>query len=298
MNKIEQLFKKSTLRNLLRNWLLDNPKLNPYEVKKPGIFRAFTSAFRVIPNFLIIGAGKSGTTSLYNNLIEHPNIYPASKKEIKYFSRFQHGRYRSHFPTKFLKFYITKICKKQFLTGEASTEYMFSKEAATRVHKNLLNVKLIVILRNPVDRTYSEYNDLVNYHNESKSFEDIIVRDIERLQIHDKKNENLFDEWNPNIVFSSLYVNHLKVWMNFFPREQFLILDNNNFKTDPQKVLNTTFEFLGLPSHKLKEIEKHNVGKYGKPTMDSLTRRKLIEFFKPYNERLYTFLGERFDWDG
>jgi len=85
----------------IRSWLLKHPQYHPVFFFRPGIWRIVTGPFRVLPDFIIIGAGKCGTTSLYNFLIQHPNIYPSKIKEVNYFGRRWTKWYRPNFPTVF-----------------------------------------------------------------------------------------------------------------------------------------------------------------------------------------------------
>ena len=84
-------------------------------------------------------------------------------------------------------------------------------------------------------------------------------------------------------------------WLKFFRREQFCITQNKDLSKNPQQVLDKIFEFLNLSSFQLKQEERWNVGKYEK--MKESTRKTLIDYFKPYNERLYKLLGQNFGWD-
>ena len=93
-----------SVKQRVSSWLIRHPKYHPSAMIKPGIMRVITGPFRVLPDFLIIGASKCGTTSLYNYLIQHPNIYPAKTKEVNYFGRYSTIWYRPNFPTVFLKY--------------------------------------------------------------------------------------------------------------------------------------------------------------------------------------------------
>ena len=108
---------------------------------------------RMLPDFVIIGAQKSGTSSLYDFVVQHPAILPAAKKELHYFSLgYKKGEYwyRLRFPIR---------ASQKLLSGEASPIYLFYPMVPGRMKKLLPDVKLIVILRNPVDRAYSHYHD-------------------------------------------------------------------------------------------------------------------------------------------
>ena len=120
------------------------------------------------PNFLIIGAQRCGTTSLYNYLIQHPQIVPSSKKEVHFFDlNFHLGQswYEKHFPE----------VSDNILTGEASPYYIFHPLCPKRIFDYDPSVKLIVILRNPIDRAYSHYRHIVRLGHEPLKFEDALI---------------------------------------------------------------------------------------------------------------------------
>lgn len=124
------------------------------------IIRWITAPLRTLPEFIIIGAQKAGTTSLYNYLIEHPSIFPAFKKEVLYFDvNYRKGIhwYKSFFPTTIFKFLISKYSNRRFITGEASPYYILYPHAAKRIHSTLPKVKIIILLRNPINRSFSQY---------------------------------------------------------------------------------------------------------------------------------------------
>ncbi len=117
-------------------------------------FRASTHSLRLMPDFIIIGAMRGGTTSLYSYLTEHPSIGSAYMKEIHFFDVFFNKGlywYRSQFPSSVQKYYAEHVQKRSFITGEASPYYLFHPHAPKRIAKTLPQVKLIVLLRNPVN---------------------------------------------------------------------------------------------------------------------------------------------------
>jgi len=289
---------------VFRSWLLNNPKLNPYRLSiDPGFFRVLTGMIRTLPNFLIIGAAKCGTTSLYDYLVQHPCIFSASRKEIGFFDDyFNMGLfwYRTHFPTSFKKFLKKLTGKQNFLTGEASANYLFHPHAAKRIFNTIPSVKLIVLLRNPVDRAYSFYNMQVKKGLEKLSFEEAIKSEEKRLEGEKEKilqNENYYS-YNYAIysyLARGIYVDQLKDWMKFFPNNQFLILHAKDLQMEPFKTINIVFEFLGLPHYEIKNLQKKNVGEYNQMNTD--IRKWLIDYFKPHNEKLYKLLNRDFGWD-
>lgn len=247
-----------------------------------------------LPDFLIIGAMKSGTTSLYHYLIRHPKIIPASRKEIHFFDvNFNKGIswYKSRFP-------LLSNSKADCLTGEASPYYMFHPHAPRRICRTLPQGKLIVILRNPVDRAYSQYGFIKGI--KASSFEKAIQKEKKRIN---KAKENMLRDENFNSSFyrrhsylsRGIYVDQLRAFKYYFRRNQILVLKSEDFFENPQHVLNRVCRFLELPKHNFTNFSVFNRRQYS--SMDPSTRKELVEFFKPHNKRLYKFLDEDFGWD-
>ena len=173
---------------MANNWLRQHPKLHMFYLQNR--FRTITSRMRGLPDFVIIGAQKSGTTSLYNFIIKHPTIAPASQRELHYFSgqyRFGEQWYRSNFPTNLSRRYFYKKTKQKLLSGEASPTYMFHPIASDRMKNILPDIKLIAILRNPVDRAYSQYHHNIRRNNETLPFEKAIELEEERCAVEKER---------------------------------------------------------------------------------------------------------------
>lgn len=268
-----------------------------------------TARWRVLPDFVIIGAQKSGTTSLYNFLIRHPAIAAASEKEIEYFStRHKHGElwYRSNFPIN-MSGHCSFKKKKQTnkpkrLTGEASPKYLFYPTVPDRMKSLLPDVKLIAILRNPVDRAYSHYHHYVRDNIESLSFEDAISTEEERCagggeQLIKDPDSDPCHYRRYSYLARGRYAEQLENWFRYYGREQFLILTTEEFYEDPQRILDQASAFLGLPPHPFQAmgLRNLNVGDYKEMSAD--TRKFLVEYFKSHNERLAKLLRCSFDWD-
>ena len=308
------------MRERLRIWLLEHPELNPYRFSvgltldpawtehpnKFSIGRAFqmaTSSIRTLPNFIIIGSSKSGTWAIHNYLLQHPDV-AYSARNIHFFEYAYSNKiswYKSHFPTKLYKSLVESIHKRKCLMSEHTSTYLHHPLIPQRVKDGIPDVKLIVSLRNPIDRAYSNYHMFVRIGTEKRTFEDAVFSEIKRIEII-KENDN-FQIKNPNfanhVLFNYLrhgtYVDKLENWLKFFRREQFCIVENKDLSKNPQQVLDKIFEFLNVPHFKLRQEERWNVGKYKK--MKESTRKTLEDFFKPYNERLYKLLGQNFSWD-
>jgi hypothetical protein len=243
--------------------------------KLAGVWRRATSRVRKLPDFIIIGAQRSGTSTLYEHIIRHPNVRSAFRKEVHYFDRhYERGLawYRAWFPV-------------HGFTGEASPSYLFVPEIPERVVAILPRVKLIAILRNPIDRAYSAYNRNVRLRRETRPFSEAIAG-------------------GPTLPFKYLergrYAEQLECWFKYYEREQLLVLSAEKFFADAPSVLGEVFKFLGLPSWDGDETVKNWVAKqynYSYDDMDAAMRAKLADYFRPHNERLHRLLGEKFGWD-
>ncbi len=256
----------------------------------PGI----TASSRVLPNFIIAGTVRSGTTSLYNYICNHPSVLPAAYDEIGFFdSNFQLGTmwYQSMFPTKKQMELVqekTNFC----LTGEDTPFYFWNKDAIKRISELIPNCKIIMIFRNPVDRAYSNYQLGKRENKEDLSFEKTI--EIEK-QIINKGTKNLNFSEPRTYLIKSLYSLQLKNWLTSFSKDQLYFLSTEQLSSKPNETMSGIFNFLGLPRHTLSEFKKEKKAIY--PEMNISTRNDLLEFFKPYNNELFSLIGNNFSWD-
>jgi len=289
-------FLKSNLKKLIGN----NSKI--YQLYSQPKFRALPAQLTSLPDFIIIGGMKCGTTSLYDFITRHPGILPAKKKEIHFFDEhYLWGKswYASNFPLLLDKKNLEIELQHRVLTGEATPNYMIFPFVPKRIKNLIPTVKLIAILRNPVDRTYSHYQHAIKKNHENLSLEDSIKIEEKRL---DSEKEKIFDQkYKPyhyryhTYLHKGHYEELLKNWYNEFPKDQILIVDSDKLKKNPKIVLNDIFTFLNLPSFIQINYNNLLVGKY--PEMNPSTRNWLIEYFKPHNQKLYKLLDRTFDWD-
>ena len=272
-----------------------------------SLYRAyceFAGPFHVLPDFIIFGVSRSGTTSLYQYLAQHPNIEPCVIKEPHFFDQYYDrgiNWYRMNFPSKWQKFIFTKLKNKKFITGEASGAYLQNPHAPKRIHNLNPNVKLILLLRNPVDRAFSHYKRKWKNGSEKLSFEEVIDQEQSRIEGEQEKmekNEKYYSHTYHRLSYitTGLYVIRLKRWLKYFSMKQILILQNEEFLLEPQKVYDKTLEFLDLPKWKLPTYEKFSKQRLSMD-MNPKTREKLLEYCRPFNEELYSLIGKKFDWD-
>jgi sulfotransferase family protein len=243
-----------------------------------------------LPDFVIIGGKKCGTTYLYQLLGQHPLVQPAASKELHFFDAlFEEGAdwYRQCFPAPRWE------DGKKTITGEASP-YMAHRYAPERMAQVVPQARLIALLRDPVERAYSDYQMVARKDREHKTFEEAIGLK-EPAQMGDRA---VLDE-DSEYLSRGVYVDQLLRWTQFFGREQLLVLKSEDFFENPEETLEVVLEFLGLPGWEPgdEELEggKRNEGGY-EEEMDPATRRRLEEYFEPYNKRLYEFLGKDFSW--
>ena len=258
-------------------------------------YYGITAKSRVLPDFLIIGAVRSGTTSLYYDICQHPSVKKAAYDEIGFFDDNYHlgeDWYRSLFPTK-KKMHEVKQNTGNAITGEDTPFYIWNEIACKRIAEVLPNVKLIAILRNPVDRAYSNYFLGVRHGNETKNFDHVIMKDIEFL---DSKIKMEFknSDYKKSHIAKGFYAKQLKKWFEHFEKKQIFITTTEELDNNPDIVLEQIFKFLELPNFSIKEIKRHKKSKY--PKMNEDVRKKLLNYFEPYNEELFELINQRFDW--
>jgi hypothetical protein len=261
-----------------------------------NLYRKCTARKRSLPNFIIIGAQRCGTTSLYRYLTQHPNIRSSTKKEIHYFDvNYQKGLwwYRMHFPLK-------TSSRENFVTGEASPYYLFHPHVPKRITQVLPKVKLIALLRNPVDRAISNYFNQVKKARETLSFDRAIEDEEERTR--EELNKLLKHEFYDSVQYRwysykkrGIYIDQIKRYHKYFNHDQILILKSEEFFENIYGTLREVFKFLEVNPHfRPKDISARNVVYYNKINKD--TYEKLKCYFRPHNERLYEYLNHDFGW--
>ena len=264
--------------------------------------RDLTANKRILPSFIIIGAQRCGTTSLYDYLSNHPQIIPSPVKELFYFDDYYTrpiNWYKSFFPTEKQKEKLERDLVARVITGEASPSYFFHPYAARRIKETLPQVKLILVLRDPIERAYSHYNHIKRLNREPLSFEEAIEKEQERITPDiEKLAKDEFYKADQRRDYSYLtrgyYAKQLAEWYKYFPKEQLLVVQSEEFYRETPRVYNEIVEYLGLNSYTLPVFEAKNALKYAK--MAPETKEKLKAYFAPKNEELYELLGKRFDW--
>lgn len=237
---------------------------------------------KILPDFLIIGASRCGTSSMFKNLERHPKILPSAVKEIHYFdNNFKKGFdwYKSKFPER----------PDDILSFEATPNYLFEMRCPSNCHPKLPDVKLIVMLRNPIERTWSQF-----YHCKIKGQ----MRVLKLLDV---------------TVQKSMYSKQIKRWLNYYDKDRFLFIHSKDFFENPGMVLNKVFDFVGVERQdfsnfiyweawrkdlKMEPVRviDENFKKDEYPKISEEDRDMLKNLFKPYNEKLYEIIGDDYGW--
>ncbi len=259
--------------------------------------------FRLLPDFFIIGAQKSGTTSLHHYLSAHPYIRTPLIKEVHFFDEnFFNGTdwYREHFPT-FLPKYKAKIFQgKSFLYGEATPYYLFHPLVPERIFNTCPKARFIVLLKNPIDRAYSHYqHERKRGFEPLETFEEAIEAEAQRLagekeKIINLENYNSFQYMHFSYLNRGHYAEQIQRWFEFFPRERFLIMEAEYFYSNTLFAFKEILDFLGLEDWKNINFKKYNVNKYS--PVSGQTKDKLNAYFKAHNQELCDLLSQKFSW--
>ncbi|HJT80763.1 MAG TPA: sulfotransferase [Chthoniobacterales bacterium] len=267
----------------------------------------FRDHTRLKPSFIVIGAMRSGTTSLYRYLCQHPWVASANYKELHFFDHQYFPEavkwYARQFPSRFARMENKTANRFRMITGEASPSYLLHPLAPQRAAKHLPAAKLVAVLRNPVDRAFSHYQHGRRWGYEPLSFEEAIKQESSRIQPErEKLVSGEVNTSDPFMWFSycarGCYMDRLEEWLQHYPKEKLLIIISEELYADPNSSMRRLTDFLGLPPMVTRapdDFEKHNLNQY--QGMNAATRKELLAFFRPHNQRLAKFLGRELPWD-
>jgi hypothetical protein len=273
-----------------------------YGVKSVALsqFRQATWRNRPLPDFIIIGAQKSGTTSLFYYLAQHPQLVPSYAKEVHYFDggvnpkvdNFKKGEawYRSHFP---LRRNINQYQK----IFEASPLYLFNPLVPKRIAELIPEAKLIVLVRNPTERAISHYFHEQRQNRETLSMMEAFQAEEQRLESVIKSNNYKNDIFIHHSYKSrGLYYEQIKSYLQHFSREKILILNSEKFFTEPEDNLKRVFEFLEVDlEFSVKDLNPCHIAS-NKSKVSSDIYEYLNDYFCSPNQALYKLLGENYGW--
>jgi hypothetical protein len=250
-----------------------------------------------LPDFVVLGAQKAGTTSLFGYLGQHPQVLRSRVKEVHFFDDgYRRGEvwYRSHFPS-------AGQGPPGAVVGEASPYYLCHPHAPRRMRERLPRVKLVALLRNPSERAVSHY-----FHELRKQRETLPILEAmraEEARIGAEWERLLRDERHVSPVHRAfsykqrgVYVDQLERWWAQFPRDRLLVLESAELFSAPGETLRRVFAFLGIdPDFRCADLAPRNVGVY-REEVPAAVRQELDAFFRPHNRRLFERLGRDLGW--
>ena len=266
------------------------------------LIRRGTSSLRVLPDFLIVGAQKSGTSSLHAYLEEHPQLVaPPHRKELHFFDRHYHagvGHYRSYFPTYFCRWLRALVNGRPVLCFETTPEYMVFAEARERIHALLGAIPLVLILRDPIDRAWSAYR-MYSTDNVDAKFEELLDADASIARHEgrelDPDAHALTQQTEELRLFTrGLYVEQLQALFELWPREEVQVLDFDELARDPKGSTARVLERLGLSPLERDDWPIHNASTG--ETLSSALRARLTSYYAGPNEALVDLLGWAPGW--
>lgn len=268
-------------------------------ISQSNLYRTITWRLRCLPDFIVIGAQKSGTSSLHSYLSQHPQLISASTKEVHFFDgdteprkdSFAQGKayYQNHFPLKW------KVIDCQ--TFEATPSYLFDPIAPKRISDLIPNVKLIAILRNPTESAISHY-----FHEKRKGNEPLPL--MEALQAEEKRLKPALDgkHYRDHILRTKsyksrgIYYEQLKRYFEHFSKDKIFITSSEQFFENPGNILRQIFQFIGVDSdYTIKNLQPRTVGK-NKNQISPEVFDYLNDYFWTYNHLLYELLGDNYGW--
>jgi len=261
-------------------------------------FAIATTTLRMLPNFVIVGAQRAGTTSLYKYLADHPDVGRVRLgKGVHYFDTNADRSmswYRSHFPLD-----PQKIPFKRSPThvGEGAPYYMFHPECPTRIEAALPGVRVIAILRDPVERAYSQWVHEHARRFETLPFGEALEAEDDRLAgtealLEDRAGRS-FEHQHHSYVARGQYADQVQRLWDVFGQDRVLVLSSTGLFGDPATAYAATLSFLGLAPHHTK-FEVHNARSYSK--IEPEIEARLSQRFGESNERLVEMLGPDFDF--
>ncbi|MEV4757164.1 sulfotransferase domain-containing protein [Micromonospora sp. NPDC049559] len=265
-----------------------------------------TADRRPTPDFLIIGTKRGGTTSLWNYLIRHPlvpRLFPAwNTKSTHYFEENWHRGerwYRSHFPTERQRAALERRYGGPTRVGEAAPLYLFHPLVPWRVRELMPRVRLVVLLRDPVERAYSHWKERRGEGKEPLGFAEALA--AEPVRTAGERERLIADPYHVSEAYDwysyrarGRYLEHLTPWLERFDPGQLLVLPSETLYRDPAGTYARVLDFLGLPRHDPGRYEVFNHRRSA--PMDPAVRAELTAYYHPYNVALSERLGIAFDW--
>ena len=262
-----------------------------------------TAGRRQLPSFILVGAQRAGTTSLFRALVSHPLIYSANfHKGVNYFD-VNYARdfawYQGHFPTTAGLRKHTRHLAGEPITFEASGYYMFHPCAAQRLAHHLPEVRIVAMLRDPVERAYSAHKHELARGFETESFERALELEDERLAGQEDRmladpGYQSFSHRHHAYVRRGQYAEQLLRLRQSFPADRVHVIESESFFERPESTYGRVLDFLGLPAVLPDRFDRWNA----RPSspMAEATRARLRQHFRGHDLSLAAMLGRDPAW--
>lgn len=262
-----------------------------------------TSGARMTPSFLVVGGQRCGTTSLWRALVQHPGLIgPARHKGVHFFDvHYDDGMswYRGHFPLQRQARRIARETGTAPITGEATPYYMFHPLAPERIARDLPDARLLVLIRDPVERAYSAYTHEARRGHEAESFERALELEparlsgeVERMRA-DPRYYSHVHRHNAYLA-RGRYIDQILAMEALVGRDRIHVVDSHQFFEEPAAVFPDVLDFLGLPPLPDAEFTQENARP--RAPMAEPLRAELMGHFDSYDERLATWWGRTPRW--
>ena len=261
-----------------------------------------TASRRALPTMLIVGGQRCGTTTLFKALMQHPSfVGPTLRKGVHYFD-LNNSRpvdwYRAHFPTKASMAALQQRTGGAVVVGESSPYYLWHPLAAERIALTLPGVRIVALLRDPVDRAYSAHAHELARGFESESFERALELEPERLAGEEQRLANgeitrSLPHQHQAYVSRGEYIDQLERMAAAVGRENLLVLDSAELWSAPDQNWPAITSFLRVPHHAV-ALAQHNAR--SRAPMSDRLRAQLEEHYEPFDARLANWWGRTPSW--
>jgi hypothetical protein len=253
----------------------------------------------LLPDFIIIGAARSGTTHLLGQLNAHPNVLEGPA-ETHFFDSHRYtyglGWYRLRFPANRDRRHAYRAGLHPVLTGESSPSYLSHPNAPARVARAVPRAKLLVLLRDPAERAASHWAWCLRQCGETRTLREAVEAEIGPpgdtggIRVpHDKRVND------PLVVRRGLYLPQLERWRTHFPDDQLMVIQSEHWFRDASAVMAEVCDYLGIARRDQLPRVMRNRNKPHEP-FDEAAIARLREFYRPYNAELAEYLGMDLDW--
>lgn len=266
-----------------------------------------TATWRPLPDFLVLGTKRGGSTSAWRYLIQHPQVMPMvtrweNLKSPHYFYwHYQRGEqwYRGHFPTAAARAAAERRLGRPVVTGESSPYYLYDPRVPGRVAADLPEARFIVLLRDPVKRAYSHYWERVDNGVEPLPFEQALAAEEQRVAGElERMEREPFYYSRPHDWYTyrdrGVYAPQLARWFEAVGPDRVLVLVSEDLYDDEQGAMSRMARFLGIEPAAIPDTTQHNYRPY--EPMPGHVEAELRAFYRPHNAALADLLGRDLPW--